>query len=160
MWLALSILGTLDRQVTDKLTAYLSTSIPTYGALAGDLASWAIEIAVIMLFSSFALRLPAVAMQDAAFTLSIATIRGRKMWPGLPVGLVLSLAPIPLVAWGVAWVLQAGSKPEAASAHHVLDASDAVFVTAWMLVLLATLVSGATFLTRAYLAAKSPTASA
>jgi len=157
IWISLSVWGAFNRLLVDKVADYAGGLIPSHQAVVTMVVADVLAIAVIMVFSAAALRLPAAALQDNDFTFGVASIRGRQMWPGLPVGLVLSLAPIPLVAWVVSWVLQSGAKPAAVTAEHVLNPSDAVVLICWLLVLLATLVSGATFLTRAYLAAKAPT---
>jgi len=157
IWISLTFLGVLDRTVTTPLTNLVGSSALQFSAIAGTLTTWGVEVLAVMLFSSLALLLPAIALGDKHFDRSAATVRGRKMWPGLPLGMALSIVPFPLAAWLVSWVVTAGSKPAAPqmpSVHHALTLSDAVVLIVWLLVILATLASGLSFLTRAYQAAK------
>jgi hypothetical protein len=157
IWISLTFLGGVDRLVTPKLTAFLTTALPQFAATVGDLTGWAIDILIVMLVSSIALHLPAVAVGDTTFGRTVAAVEGRKMWPGLPVGLALSLGAFPLLAW-VCVRAYAGMSPAAPPAHSaamIISPSDAVGLAGWLMVLFAALASGATLLSRAYLAAKT-----
>jgi hypothetical protein len=157
IWISLTFLGSLNRIITTPVTNFVSGAAPQFSDIAGTLVTWGVELLAVMLFSSVALLLPTIALGDKQFDLSAAAVRGRKMWPGLPLGLALSIIPIPLAAGAVSWVVTAGSKPtvpQMPSAHHALTPSDAVSLMVWLLVMLATLASGLSFVTRAYQAAK------
>jgi hypothetical protein len=158
IWLALTFLGVLDKNIATPLAKFLSGSIPQLSVLVDNLTTWIVALLMIMLFSSAALFLPAIAVADKTFDRSAALVRGRKMWPGLPVGLALSLAPIPLAAWALTGLLDAAQPAAPRVAHAPLTPLDALALVVWLLVMLATLVSGMTFLTRAYLAARTPVA--
>ena len=157
IWISLTFLGGVDRLVTPRLTELAAKALPQYAATVGELASWAVDILVVMVASSFALHLPAVAVKDTAFTRTAALVEGRKMWPGFPMGLVLSLAAFPFLAWAFArvYVGMLPAMPPVHSAHATLSPLDAIALSGWLMVLFATLASGATLLSRAYLAAKA-----
>jgi hypothetical protein len=157
IWISLTFMGAVDKFMTPKLTHLAIAEMPQYAAAVGGWAGWAIDVLVIMLFSSFALQLPAVAVGDANFSRTAALVQGRKMWPRLPVGLVISLAPFPIFAWACAsiyaWRLPAPNTVHSALA--TVSPLDAIGFFGVLVVLFATLASGATFLSRAYLAAKA-----
>lgn len=157
IWIGLGLVGGLDRLVTPKLTQVVSSAIPAAMTGVGAWAGPAVDIALVMLASSFTLQFPAIAVNDAAFTRTTAMIQGRKLWPGLPVGLLLSLAPFPILAWACEHVYGIGNPavPITHSGAVTFGLSDGTALFVALMALFATLASGATFLSRAYLAAKA-----
>jgi hypothetical protein len=156
IWIALTALGVIGRSVTPTIVGFAHTITPAYAETIGATAEFAIDLLLTMLFSSVALVLPAVAVRDKAFNRTIAMIQGRKLWPGLPVGLLLSLAPYPVLAVAI------GSAysfiyPTVRAAHTTplpLTPWEVAGLLLVLMVMFATLASGATFLSRAYLAIK------
>ncbi len=153
-----SALGTADRLATGK-GAEIATSLhlPS-AALVGNVAGWVIDIAAVMLASSFALRFPAMAVGDATFTRNSALVQGRRMWPGLPIGLILSLAPFFIVGSILDALYDGLGKPIAAASHHAqtnVSAVSAGLMAMGLLAMFAAVASAATFLSRAYIAARA-----
>lgn len=157
LWTVLTLLGGVDRLVTPKLTEVVNSALPPNMAAVGASTGWVVDILLVMLASSFALRLPAIAMNDAAFTRTMAIVQGRRMWPGLPMGLLLSLAPFSILAWscGPLYRLIKPVGPKVHSAAATFDGLDGASLFVTLMLLFAILAAGASFLARAYLAAKT-----
>jgi hypothetical protein len=78
------------------------------------------------------------------------------MWPGLPVGLILSLSPFMILGW----VTEYASDPYAKSAssgsgHLAISPTQVVQIAVLMLLFFAAIASASTLLSRAYLNAKA-----
>jgi hypothetical protein len=153
LWLFGAALGTIDRWISPNVAALaLSAHLPNAGAI-GDVAGNVADVLAIMLVSSVALRLPAIAVGDRDFVLSVASIQGRKMWPGLPLGLVLSIVPFYFLGWAFDQGYDAFLKPKASSSH--MDWASAASLGLGLFVAYATVASVATYLSKAYIAAKT-----
>lgn len=150
LWLFLSVLGTVDSMIQKQVQSAVAGSA---GATAAEFVSWIVFVGAIALASSVALRFPAIATQDETFTQTAALVQGRRMWPGLPLGLLLSLAPFLIVGWAAQALVEAliGAGPH----HPVLGSAQVIEIAIELLLLSAALASGASFLSRAYLRAKS-----
>jgi len=157
LWTFLTILGVINRVVTPRLTALAASAAPQHAVALGGLAGCAVDILMLMGASSPALQLPALAVRDTAFNETAAMVEGRKMWPGLPLGLALSLAAFPFLAWVCVRTWQGLSQPApvAHAAAGALGPLNAIALAGWLMVAFATLVSGASLLSRAYVVAKT-----
>lgn len=156
LWLALSLLGAADGLVTPKLVQLGTGILPEFSKTFGVWTGSVVDLLIIMVASSFALQLPAMAARDVEFRRTAALVAGRKMWPGLPVGLAFSLAAYPVLAWACAYAYGlAFPDSTVRSAPATLTPFDAFGLFGVLLVLFATIASAATYLSRAYLAAKA-----
>jgi hypothetical protein len=159
LWLSLSVLGSCDGLVTTQATA-LAARIPALDAPSvGDTTGWVFDILALMLASSFALRLPARAVSDPDFSQTVALAAGGRMWPGLPVGLILSLAPVFVLGWVADQLVGylANPTPHAHGPDIRLGPVATGCLGLGSLVVFAAVASGASYLSRAYLAAKIAT---
>jgi len=162
LWFFLTMLGAADRIVTPQLTRLAAAVTPQHAGTVVGLAALAVDILIIAAAGGFALQLPAMAVNDGAFTQTAAMTEGRKLWPGLPVGLALSLATFPFLAWGCFGLFSELSRaaPQVHPGPAILSLLSAGALLAGLMVIFATIASGATLLSRAYLAAKARTAGA
>jgi hypothetical protein len=147
------VLGGIDRWIVPNVAALASRlSLPASGAI-GDAAATVADVLAVMLVSNMALRLPAVAIGDRDFALGIANTQGRKLWPGLPFGLVLSVVPFYALGWLFDQAYDAYLRPKAPSAHVSWPAAGSLGLS--LFIAYAAVASAATFLSRTYVAVKT-----
>lgn len=150
LWLFLSVLGTLDSMVEKQVQAAVAGSA---GRTAADIASWGVLVGAVALASSFALRFPALAMRDESFTRTLALVQGRRMSPGLPMAVLLCLAPFVIVGWAAQFLVEAITgpipHPSTVSAPLIMEAAIG------LLLVTSLIAAGCSLLSQAYLRAKS-----
>jgi hypothetical protein len=146
----LAMVGTADRLLSGLVAKLAGAS---NSEAAEGILELVVMIAAIAAVSIFALRLPAIAVRDQAFTYQSAIIQGRRLGPALPLGLILSLAPF----IGACLVEQVFADrylgPVSPRSDHI-DLPRVAYIAALLTTVLAAVASGATFLSRAYLKAK------
>ena len=152
LWLFLSIVGKLEDLVDHRLTSAVAGVAGKNLALAVGVA---LPLLALWLVSSMAVRLPAIAIGDRQFTQSAAMIHGRRMWPGLPLALIGSIAPFILAAWAIdaVWNTVAPSNTPTLSGSK-LQLSMLVLIAIDLPFVFGGIASGATVLASAYLRAK------
>ncbi len=153
LWLFASLMWTADKLASSKITQIADAMHLSSASAVGDLASWTVDILVIALGSSAALRLPAIAVRDARFSRTVAMVEGRRMWPGLPLGLAISIAPFYVFNWVLGELFSGVLKPNVPAGDLRLIAAGVLIFG--IVVTFAGIASAVTFLSRAYLAAKA-----
>jgi hypothetical protein len=155
LWVFAGVMGAADGWASNQMIA-LAPGLGFHdGAFAGSVAGVVIDILALMVASSLALRLPALVVGDLDFSPTVARIEGRRMWPGLPFGLVLSLAPYLIAGWIVNVALEWFGNPTVGSAHFHVTPLSIIQLAAGLIFYFAAIASAATFLSRSYLAAKA-----